>query len=269
MTLSPHSSRAGFSRVDLAALTASLTLLGLLLLTTAGVDSQGATSVACRESLRQLTRAWSLYALDNRDQLPANSGGAVQGDWCGDRFLNFEASPLNWNVRQLTNAPLWPYAANPEFWHCPADPSTVQGPDQQAIRRIRSYSMNSSVGTLTSNWAPRHRTFLKTSDLTAPGPSRTFLMSDEHPDSINDGSLSVAMDGFEGNASLRRWVDFPGSHHLGAANLSFADGHLETWQWRDARTTPPIRNTGTLALNVPSPNNPDVDRLQAVTTTRR
>lgn len=269
MNLSFSSRQAGFSRIDLTALTASLTLLGLLLLTTAGVDHQGATSLACRANLAQLGRAWSLYALDNGDRLPGNSDTTVAPAWCANSFLDFAASPRNWDVGGLTNGALWRYAANPEVWRCPADASTVPVPGQGSLRRIRSYSMNSTMGTMSAPWSPRHRAFLKTTDLTTPGPTKTFVLMDEHPDGINDGSLAVSMDGFEGNAAQRRWVDFPGSHHLGAANLTFADGHLETWKWRDSRTTPPFRNNGILALNVPSPENPDVARLQAVTTARR
>lgn len=267
--LSIPSREAGFSRVDLAAMLASATLVCLLLLTTAGVDRQGATTVTCRANLRQLVRAWSLYVQDNGDRLPANNGDVAAHDWCGGGFLNFTASPQNWNVRLLTNGTLWPYAANAEAWHCPADTSTVRAAGQGELRRIRSYSMNASMGTVIASWAPRHRTFLKITDLTTPGPAKTFALLDEHPDSINDGLLAMSMDGFEGSAAQRRWVDYPGSHHLGACNLAFADGHLETWKWRDSRTMPPVRNLGILPLNVPSPNNPDVARLQAVTTSKR
>lgn len=269
MNLSHSSRQSGFSRIDLTAMTASVALLGVLFMTTAGVDHQGATSVTCRANLLQLARAWSLYAMDNGDRLPANSDTTGVSVWCDTSFLDFSPHPRNWNVALLTNATLWRYAANPEVWHCPADASTVPVPDRGPARRIRSYSMNASLGVVTPFWAPSYRGFLKTTDLTVPGPSKTFVLIDEHPGSINDGSLAVSMDGFGGSASQRRWVDFPGSHHLGAANLNFADGHLETWKWRDSRTTPPFRNSVSMALNVLSRNNPDVARLQAVTTTWR
>jgi prepilin-type processing-associated H-X9-DG protein len=49
-------------------------------------------------------------------------------------------------------------------------------------------------------------------------------------------------------ARRRIWTWFPGGisiigfgaqRHDRAANLFFVDGHIETWQWRDSRTTLP------------------------------
>ncbi|MDA7522819.1 hypothetical protein OAF81_01125 [bacterium] len=64
-------------------------------------------------------------------------------------------------------------------------------------------------------------------------------------------------------------IDFPASYHNGAAGISFADGHAETKKWRDPRTMPPAENANTLALNVASPNNPDVIWLADRTTVRK
>ncbi|MHB8523128.1 MAG: hypothetical protein ACYDH9_20575 [Limisphaerales bacterium] len=60
-------------------------------------------------------------------------------------------------------------------------------------------------------------------------------------------------------------VDYPADWHNRAANLSFLDGHGETWRWRDSRTTPAHRRGSQLNLGVSTPNNPDVARIQAAT----
>ena len=134
---------------------------------------------------------------------------------------------------------------------------------------FRSYSMNGNMGTADFLWTPGYRGYQKMSDLTVPGADRTFLFIDEHPGSINDASFAVTMDGFQTNPALARWVDFPGNHHNGAASLSFCDGRVETWKWQDARTTPLFRQGQLIPLNVASPGNPDVARIQAVTTAKR
>ncbi len=263
-----QTSQAGFTRLELAAVVSTVALLAGLLLTTAGVDRQSSQIMGCRANLRQLTRAWSLYALDNHDRLPVNSDNGAPGNWCGPGFLDFTSTPQNWNPAYLTNALLWRSASDPDYWNCPGDPATVKVAGQGDRRRIRSYSMNASVGSATSFWSPGYRTYIKTTDLTAPGPDRTYILLDEHPDSINDGSFAVSMDGFGGSPSLRKLIDFPGSHHLGSGDFSFGDGHVETWKWLDGRTKPPYKPGGLISLNVPSPNNPDVLRIQAATTAR-
>ena len=60
------------------------------------------------------------------------------------------------------------------------------------------------------------------------------MLTEEHPDSINDGYFLNKPDSLQ-------WMDLPASYHNGAANLAFADGHLETHKWRFASTKPPAR----------------------------
>ncbi len=55
-----------------------------------------------------------------------------------------------------------------------------------------------------------------------------------------------------------RIIDFPASYHNGACGFSFADGHSKIRKWKDGRTIAPVKYTGTLGLNVASPNNRDV-----------
>jgi prepilin-type processing-associated H-X9-DG protein len=70
------------------------------------------------------------------------------------------------------------------------------------------------------------RTYGKTSAFTAPGPSSTWVIADENPDTINDGSLAVCMG--------PEIVDYPANYHGGGAGLAFADGHSEIHKWVDA-----------------------------------
>jgi hypothetical protein len=240
-----------------------------LVLTTAGIDRQAAQTQACRANLRQLVRGWSMYAVDNRDRLPANqNGGSATKFWCDNGFLDFTTAPANWDPGRLTNGLLWKYVPDADAWHCPGDLSVVRVAVRGEVRRIRSYSMNGNVGSSSSIWSPGYRLYQKTTDLTVPGADRTFVFLDEHPGSINDGYFAVSMNGFGGAGSQSQLIDFPGSHHAGAGNLSFGDDHVETWKWRDARTKPPFKAGGFISLNIPSPNNPDVPRIQAAATAR-
>ena len=55
------------------------------------------------------------------------------------------------------------------------------------------------------------RIYRKSSDLSNPGPTRTFVFLDEREDSINDGMFVVDMSGFPGSPA---WlVDSPASYH--------------------------------------------------------
>jgi prepilin-type processing-associated H-X9-DG protein len=117
-------------------------------------------------------------------------------------------------------------------------------------RRIRSYSVNSFIGNPANSLPANYRTFSKVSEMNLMGAEKAFLILDEHPRSINDGTDYVDMSGFENQPSSRQWLDYPGSHHLDGTNLSFADGHVETWSWRDATRPQCYRGYGSKPLQV-------------------
>jgi prepilin-type processing-associated H-X9-DG protein len=76
------------------------------------------------------------------------------------------------------------------------------------------------------------------------------------------------MFGYPDHPQEWRLVDYPASYHNGAAGLSFADGHSETKKWMDPRTHPAVKVAADLALNVLSPNNPDIFWLMDRSTRR-
>jgi prepilin-type processing-associated H-X9-DG protein len=124
------------------------------------------------------------------------------------------------------------------------------------MRRNRSLSMNSIFGRFSTsgdagedptvhgvNWGfTQYRQYLKQTQV--PRPSGTWLMLDEHPDSINDGY-------FINNPTVTHWQDIPASYHNGACGFSFADGHSEIKKWRSA--------TSVYAVQYVYPNNQTFD----------
>ena len=148
-------------------------------------------------------------------------------------------TPDNTNLADLSQSALGSYVLNATTpYLCPSD--SVLSPLQRAAgwsSRVRSYSMNASVGDVgvvtqsgvnTNN--PGLVQFFK---LTAmPVPARIFVFLDEHPDSISDGY-------FVNRNSYPEWLRLPASWHHGGATFSYADGHLETYRWKCPSTMPP------------------------------
>ena len=67
-----------------------------------------------------------------------------------------------------------------------------------------------------------------------------------------------------------RWADLPASYHNGAANLAFADGHLETHKWRCASTKPPPSpDAAHLPFPVPATERADFDVVDGADDDRR
>ncbi len=183
------------------------------------------------------------------------------------------------------------YAKNRTVYRCPADKYINT---KTHVVNVRSMSMNSAVGTSwnssivytsggpalgsavgggwlngdtykippTGNWL----TYGKMTSFNSPGPSQTWVVMDENPYSINDGSLAIPA-----NPNAGRIIDFPAGNHADAAGIAFADGHSIIHRWLDHDTYSPQAfgvqqgQSGQPGQTYSSPNNPDLVFLAGIT----
>lgn len=237
--------------------------------------------IMCMNNTKQLMLAWKIYIDDNNDVLPfayANEGQPTAANfkfaWTHGLLDWSPGNQDNWNASNtLALGAIWKYTGPSErIYKCPADIYTVKpssGPYKgTTIQRTRSNSMNAWCGMNEGNWTwyggPEFRKYLKMSDFVTPGPSGTWVLVDEHPDSINDGFFCVNMNGYP-NAGSTQLPDVPASYHNKACGFAFADGHSEIHRWKDARTSPKVTQKA-LASPASQPNNPDIVWLWEHTT---
>jgi len=226
-----------FTLIELAVITAMLALLALCVLPILARTHPDTRAAQCLNNHRQLSRAWRIYADDNNDRLPgsihstgisANNPNApwVQGS------LNWTTSFDNTNTVSLTD-PRYASIANycgrdSRLFKCPADNflSSVQR-NVGWKERVRSIASSVYLGGVDVNSGPIDPDYVvvkKWTELNNPRPAGTWLLMDEHPDSINDPSL------FSPRAS--QWVDLPANLHDGGAGVAYADGSAEVRRWQ-------------------------------------
>lgn len=287
-----------FTLTELLVLLAAIAILAALLLPAVAATKPDSRAFQCLNNQGQITRAWQMYAADNRDLLPPNDYPYLTGFWISgnkDQLKNWVVGTIadridasqNFGTVELTDSHslLSRYLTNATVYHCPAD--NYIDPKTHAVHP-RSYSMNSAVGTVwygsfayglplgtpvQGGWLPGSSynanqttwlTYGKLSSFTRPGPANTYVLIDENAYSINDGSFVSAAVAAPGATYL---IDYAAGNHNAADCISFADGHVVTHQWRDSRT---YRPQGVVSGSTrQTPDNPDCFYLAPITSARR
>ena len=240
---SPVGLSAAFTLVDLLAIIGVLAV-GFALLTPALARTQpNSKTFQCLNNLRQLGRAWLMYADDNNERIVGayHGGDAYGGAAASDPtkapwalgWQDWSPSGDNTNVLFLTDdkysrlAKYLDHSRN--VFKCPSDQFISIAQRQAGYKeRVRSVSGNIGVGegnAETGPWDVSTYLHIKTmSGFQYPGASGTWIFLDENADSINDPSFF--------NPRVGQWLDFPATYHNGATSLAFADGHTELHKWK-------------------------------------
>jgi prepilin-type N-terminal cleavage/methylation domain-containing protein/prepilin-type processing-associated H-X9-DG protein len=251
----------GFTLIELLVVIAIIAILAAMLLPALAKAKAQTLGIQCMNNTRQLTVAWISYAHDFGDRLVINdntdNSGTYTGTitcWC-DGEIDWSAGSDNDNTNYMLlsnpkRALLAPYYAGGwKVYKCPADiylaPAQVRAGFQE---RVRSISMDAWLGA-GDKYYTEVPAVKKMSDLVHPARSMTWVLVDEHPDSINDAMI------YEDptlSASEGKFVDIPASYHSHACGFSFADGHSEIHKWfNDGNWIRPCEYTsGPYDLNV-------------------
>jgi prepilin-type N-terminal cleavage/methylation domain-containing protein/prepilin-type processing-associated H-X9-DG protein len=234
---------SAFTLIELLVVIAIIAILAALLLPALSKAKTKGQGVVCAGNLKQLQICWQLYTDDNAENLPGNT--ALNPGDIGNREA-WTADAVSWlqgnawtdtTPANLQRGVLYRYNQSLGLYRCPADRSTVR--DQGIIPRNRSVSMSMYMNFRTGREDPGYELcWHRLGQIQRPGPSRAAVFIEENEKSIQQSAFGInAPDSLQlFNSPLWTWVSFPATRHNNAGLLSFADGHVETWRWREGNT---------------------------------
>ncbi|SPE51673.1 conserved exported hypothetical protein [Verrucomicrobia bacterium] len=265
---------AAFTLIELLVVIAIIAILAALLLPALARAKARAIAAMCMNENKQMLLGWTMYSSDNSDRLPINSDQSLfyQGtpSWVYG-FMDWSNGSQNTNIDYLIN-PAWALlgaslAKQAKVFACPA--ANYLSQPQVALNwtsRSRSVAMDGAVGDgVDYPGFPFSSDFWRAKrmgDLVQPGPSSSWVFTDEHPDAIDDGILYTYYGYTNGTG---QFTELPGSQHAGACGMAFADGHAVIHKWMSPQTVVPVIYSRDGRQRVEVSNSPDLAWLAQCT----
>jgi prepilin-type processing-associated H-X9-DG protein len=245
--------------IELLVVIAIIAILAAMLLPALSKAKERAITTSCLSNLKQLTLCWTMYTGDNSERLVSNWTDGEKAAPCAWVVGDAAKDPILIQTNNIRNGALFVYNSSMGIYKCPADKTTLQ---LTSTPRVRSFAISSAMNWINSGAAcdPNLQGQVgiwKTAHIQNPGPSKASVFWDERADNdLTKNSTDNGAIGIWPRSTGTGYWNVPASRHNNGCIVSFADGHVESWRWRDRYIQTALRFSNTPATDA------DAQRVQ-------
>ena len=220
----------GFTLIELLVVIAIIAILAAMLLPALSKAKLKATMAVCASNQKQIVLAFIMYAGDNGEKLlPSPSGGGWYDPAdLGAVLPNQTDVAEKLTIAQIQKSLIFAYAKNAGVFHCPGD---MRYKNLKVGSGWAYESYSKTDGMNGSGWTGTP--FTKLTSLNAPVLSAVFI-EEADPRGFQNGTWVMDRTG---------WVDPFAVFHGSVSTISFADSHVESHKWLDAKTIQAARDS--------------------------